>query len=68
MICVAADTKGNINSLSTSEIKVDDSFPEGQFKVRGCALPFLEDYSKVRVGFVVFVSNDLSCKILCLHY
>ena len=35
---IVTQIKGNIYSLSTSEIKLDDWFPEGQFKIQGYGL------------------------------
>ena len=47
-----------------SEIKLDDSFPESQFKVPGYSSPFRLDRDQNSGGIMVFVREDITAKFL----
>ena len=47
-----------------SETKLDDSFPEGQFKIRGYSPPFRLDRDQNGGGIKVFVREGITAKFL----
>ena len=56
--------KGNVDVLVISETKLDESFPEGQFKIPGFATSFRRDRNKFGGGIMVFVREDIPCKLI----
>ena len=55
---------GKVDFLVISERKLDDSFPAGQFKIPGFALPFRLDRNQNGGGIIVFVREDIPAKYL----
>ena len=47
-----------------SETKLDDSFPESQFKIPGYSSPFRLDRDQNGGGIMVFVREDITAKFL----
>ena len=47
-----------------SETKLDDSFPESQFKIPGYSSPFRLDRDQNGGGITVFVLEDITAKFL----
>ena len=45
--------KGNVDIMVISETKLDESFPNGQFKIPGYALPCRLDHSQFGGGIMV---------------
>ena len=56
--------KGNVDILAISEIKLDESFPEGQFKIPGFRSPFRRDRNEFGGGVMVFVRKDIPSKVI----
>ena len=61
---LAEQIKGTINVLVTSETKLDESFPVGQFRIPGYASPFRLDRDQHDGGYVVFIREDIPAKFL----
>ena len=57
----------NDDMLVTSEIKLDESFPEGQFKLSRFTAPIGRDRNKFGGGFMVFVREDIPSKLISLN-
>ena len=55
---------GNVDVMVISETKLDDSFPEGQFKIPGYSSPFRLDWDQNGGGIMVFVCEDITAKFL----
>ena len=51
--------KGNVDIMVISETKLDQSFPNGQFKISGYALPYLLECNQFGGGIMVFVREDI---------
>ena len=47
-----------------SEIKLDDSLPEGQFLIESFQSPFRFDCNKTGGGILLYVRKDISAKVL----
>ena len=58
--------KDNIDILMVSETKLDSSFPQAQFRMEGYALPFRYDRSSHGGGFLLFIWEDISTKIISI--
>ena len=56
--------KGNVDILVISETKLDEQFPEGQFKIPGFTSPFRRDRNELRGGIMVFVREDILSKLI----
>ena len=56
--------KGNVDVLVISETKLDESFPEGQFKIPGFATPFRRDRNEFGGGIMVFAREDIPSKLI----
>ena len=56
--------KGNVDILAISEIKLDESFPEDQFKIPGFRSPFRRDQNEFGGGIMVFVRKDIPSKVI----
>ena len=59
--------KDNIDILVVTETKLDDSFPVAQFKIDGFTTPFRLDRTSNGGGLMIFVREDIPCKILNRH-
>ena len=56
--------KGNVDVLVISETKLNESFPEGQFKIPGLISPFRQDRNEFGGGIMVFVREDIPSKVI----
>ena len=61
---LADQIKGSVDVLAILETTLDDSFPAGQFKIPGYALPFRLDRNQNGGGILVFVREDIPVKFL----
>ena len=59
--------EGNIGILITSETKLDDSFPIGQFLMKGFSTPFRLDRNCHRDGILLYIREDISSKLLSIE-
>ena len=50
--------------MAISETKIDDSFPENQFKFPGYSSPFRLDRDQNGGSIMVFVREDITAKFL----
>ena len=55
---------GNVDVMVISETKLDDFFPESQFKSPGYSSPFRLDRDQNGGGIMVFVLEDITAKFL----
>ena len=55
---------GNVDVMVISETKLDDSFPERQFKISGYSSPFHLDRDQNDGGIMVFAREDITAKFL----
>ena len=53
-----------IDILVVTENKIDDTFPDSQFHIRGYKIPFRKDRNKLGGGILVFARDDIPCKKL----
>ena len=51
--------KGNVDIMVISETKLDESFPNGWFKIPGYALPYRLDCNQFGGGVMVFIRGDI---------
>ena len=58
---------GNIDVLVVTETKLDDSFPTGQFFIKGFSAPFRLDRNKHGGGILIYVREDIPSKELTKH-
>ena len=56
--------KEKIDIFLISETKLDSSFPSGQFVIKGYSTPFRLDRNQNGGGLLVYVREDIPCKIL----
>ena len=56
--------KGNLDILLISETKLDESFPEGQFKIPGFTSPFRRNRNEFGGGIMVFIREDIPSKVI----
>ena len=56
--------KDFIDILVITETKLDDSFPTNQFSIEGYSLPYRKDLNRTGGGVMIFVRDDLACKVL----
>ena len=47
-----------------SETKLDDSFPEGQFLIKGFHSPFIFDRNRNGGGIILYVREDIPVRLL----
>ena len=59
--------KGNVDIMVISETKLDESFPNGQFKIPGYALPCCLDQNQFGGGIMVFVRAYIPSRVLSLN-
>ena len=57
----------NIDILTISETKLDESFPTNQFNMDGYAPPFRLDRSSEGGGLLIYIRDDIPAKILKNH-
>ena len=55
---------GNVDVMVISETKIDDCFPESQFKIPGYSSPFRLDRDQNGGDIMVFVREDITAKFL----
>ena len=58
---------GNIDILMVSGTKLDNSFPVSQFLIDGYTPPFRLDRDNNGGGIMLFVREDISCKLLSVE-
>ena len=58
---------GNIDILVVNETKLDSSFPTQQFVMEGYAQPYRLDISSNAGGTLIYVRDDIPCRILNTH-
>ena len=57
--------KGKVDLLMVSETKLDESFPQGQFKISGFSRPFRLDRNSIVIGrIMLFVREDIPAKLI----
>ena len=56
--------KDSMDILIISETKLDDSFPDGQFLIEGCHVPFRFDRNKYGEGIILYVRQEAPPKVL----
>ena len=56
--------KNEIDILMTSENKIDNSFPISPFTMTGYSIPFRLDRTNHGSGILLFVTEDIPCKII----
>ena len=57
---------GNNDILVILETELDESFPEGQFKVPEFITPFQRDQNRFGGGIMVFVREDIPSKLISI--
>ena len=58
---------GNVDILLILEAKLDDSFPNGQFLIKGYSAPYRLDRDTQRGGIILFIREDIPSKLLALE-
>ena len=56
--------KDKIDIFFISETKLDSSLSSGQFVITGCSTPFRLDRNQNGQGLLLYVRDDIPCKIL----
>ena len=56
--------KGNIDILMISEIKIDDTFPHGQFFIEGFSTPYRLDRDLNGGGILLYVREDIPSNLI----
>ena len=59
--------QGKIDVMVIVETKLDDSYPISQFHIDGYATPFRRDRNKHGGGILIYVREDIPCKLLDKH-
>ena len=59
---LADQIKGKVDLLIVSETQLDESFPQGQFKISGFSRPFRLDRNSNGSGIMLFVIADIPAK------
>ena len=57
----------NVDILIITETKIDDSFPDAQFKIDGYAKPYRLDRNSSGGGLLIYVREDIPSKQLSKH-
>ena len=57
-------TKGNVDILLTFETKIDESFPDSQFKTDGFSNPHRVDRNKKGDGIILLFRRNLPVEVL----
>ena len=60
--------KGFFDVFMTSEIKLHDSFPEGQFFIEGYHTPFRYDRNGNGGGIFLYVRKEIPAKVIHCHF
>ena len=60
--------KNEIDIFMISETKIDNSFPISQFTMTGCSIPFRLNRTSRGSGILLFVREDIPCKIIKTDY
>ena len=50
-----------------SETKLDESFPQGQFKITGFSRPFRLNRNSTGGGIMLFVGEDIPAKLILIE-
>ena len=61
---LAKDLASNVDLLMISETKIDNSFPKGQFLVKGFCEPFRIDRNIHGGGILFYIREDIPVKLL----
>ena len=64
---LVTQVKGYIDILMTSETKLDESFPIGQFFIDGYSVPFRLDRNENGGGILLYVRDDIPSKLLSMN-
>ena len=56
-----------VDILLVSETKLDETFPTNQFFIEGYSQPFRLDKNALSGGIMIYIRNDIPCKILNKH-
>ena len=64
MIFLADIVKDNIDILMMLESKLDDSFPDSQFLIKGFCKPFRLDRNANGGGIMLFNRSDVPAKVI----
>ena len=56
--------KGKVDLLMVSECKIDESFPQGQFKIIGFSRQFRLDRNSYGGGIMLFVCEEVQAKLI----
>ena len=60
--------KNEIDIFMISETKIDNSFSIFQFTMKGCSIPFRLDWISYGGKIPLFVTENISCKIIKTVY
>ena len=58
---------GKVDVMIVVETKLDDSYPTSQFYINGYSKPFRRDRNKNGGGILIYIREDIPCKILENH-
>ena len=61
---LSTQVKGNIDVLMVSEIKIDNSFPVGNFLIDGFSTPYRFDSDNNGGGIILYVREDIPSNLL----
>ena len=61
---LADQIKGKVDLLMVSECKIDESFPQGQFKIIGFSRQFRLDRNSNGGGIMLFVCEEVQAKLI----
>ena len=56
--------ENNVDILLISETRLDDSFPSGQFKIRGFSMPYQYNRNSMGGGLLPYIRDDIPTKLL----
>ena len=56
--------ENHVDILLISEIKLDDSFPSGQFNIYGFSMPYRYDRDSMGSGLLLYIRDDIPTKLL----
>ena len=63
---LSSTVKDNIDILIVSEIKLDSSFPQAQFRIEGYAPPFRYNRNSHDGGILLFIRQDIPTKTMSI--
>ena len=58
---------GKVDVIIFSETKLDNSYPSSQFLIKGFTNPFRQDHNCHGGGIMIYVREDIPCKVLKLR-